>query len=286
MTSSYGLEIFITVASSVITIAMASNLVAQTTEAAAVQSEENPVVLVKTADIHSLFDKAKTAFVKGDSKVSAAAISEAANMVSQQQSVAAEAYTAPLAQAAASLNVLAKSVGVGEVNDVKEIDQTFANVHQTLAEFYQGKAQRAYDAGDKNAAAKAMEAAANHVENGAKWAGTTLSDTAKGTVSLLRKVSSGILSGTGSSVEKVGDVLGKGTKTITGLGAKIRNTDAAPEANAAEKAVKGTQGAAGGAVEGAGQAKERASDAVSDTGKGLKKLGEGEKKPEEPKKDL
>ena len=196
-------------------------------------------------------------------------------MLAEQQADAIPAHATPLGKVAGNLNELAKSVGAGDVKDVKELNQTFGNTHQTLAEYYQGKAQHAHEAGDKNVATKSMQAAANHVASGATWAGAKLSDSAKGTVGLMRKVSGGILSGAGAGVEKVGDVLGKGTKTITNIGSKVRGSRVAPEANTVEKAAKGVQGVAGGAVETTGKVTEKATDAFSVTGNSLKKLGDG-----------
>jgi hypothetical protein len=131
----------------------------------------------------------------------------------------------PLATESLALKSLAADVKKGSIKKGETLDTAFAQTHNVLALYFQGRAERSLGGKAKDQASSALSATANHIEGAAKWSGQTLTDAGKETVGLLRKTSGTLVGGAGTVVETSGDILKKGLGLITKLGSGIKGED-------------------------------------------------------------
>lgn len=241
---------------------------------------KKPVANAEALDAH--FSAAKTNFKKDNDKA-ADEIGKAAGLLSKQAaSASTPANGKPLVTQSMALKSLAADVKAGTVKKEGSLDTAFAQAHQVLATYFQGRAERSLAEKAKDQAATSMNATANHIEAAAKWSGQTLGDAGKQTISLLRKTSGTLVGGAGSVVETSGDILKSGLGLITKLGTTIKG-EKKEEGNIAEKTVDATKKGAGSAVETTGKVTEGGADIVKKGGGKIKEIGDklkGDKKEE------
>jgi hypothetical protein len=231
------------------------------------------VVLAKADDLTGQFEKANVSFSAGKNEESAAYITAASAIIDRQVKSADPKYSKDLSRSSAELRDLAVEVGAAHITKESTLDNIFASAHNSLAKYYQGKAERGVAAGENEVAGEALGSSANHLENSARWAGETISETGKGTIGLMRKASGALISGSGTVVEAGCDILGKSLSLITKIGSGIKGKKEAPETTAG-KVVDAPKKVTGAAVETAGKTAEKGAEATKGIGTAIKKAGE------------
>lgn len=269
--------------STIILLALSAPLaLAQKKGGPGIDRKSTPLIVAKAETIDTDFTAARAAFESGDKAKASTSIRNAATLIKKQASTANPEYAEDLNKAQWTLEKLASGIDKGTVKKAEELDVAFASTHQSMAKYFQGKADRSLAAGDKVAAGEAMQGVANNLESGAEWAGEKLTEGGTAIIGLLRKTGGSLVGGVGSGVEVGGDVLKGGLSLITKLGGAIKGKSALSDDDVTGKA----KAATGGVVEGTGKTVEKGGDAVKAGGGLIKKVGDAikgdkEKAPEE-----
>ncbi len=167
------------------------------------------------------FQAAHDSFLNREYKKSAEEIRKGAAFVRMEAGSAAGQAKQALEKSERDLRILAKEVEQGSVQDVKRLDNAFAQADQNLALSHRIRANEAWDKKEARKAGAELKAAAVHVENAAAWLGAEAKATFVAAVRDTRLVAGKLTEGTGYTAEEVGTIIASLGKAIDGLGRRI-----------------------------------------------------------------
>jgi len=184
----------------IITWAFSSTLKAQTTQEPS----------IKTNEPETHFQKADEFFLKKDLKAAASEIRKGAGFLKKKVKEASKDGKEGLKASVQELEKLAKDVEQGTVTSEEKLKDTFARSYQALANHHYLKASESWAKKKTKETGKALTAAAQYLEQTARWSGRKLETGTAEVVNYARMVGGKLIKGTGYGVEEVG----KGIKEI------------------------------------------------------------------------
>jgi hypothetical protein len=172
------------------------------------QASQTPSV--KAEEPESSFQKADEFFLKKDLKAAAAEIKKGAEFLKKKTKEASKDGKEGLKASVQELEKLAKDVEKGTVTSEKKLKDTFARSDQALANHHYLKASEFWAKKKTKETGEALTAAAQYLEQTARWSGSKLETGTAEVVNYVRTVGGKLIKGTGYGAEEVG----KGIKEI------------------------------------------------------------------------
>jgi len=172
------------------------------------QASQTPSV--KAEEPESSFQKADEFFLKKDLKASASEIRKGAGFLKKKAKEASKEGKEGLKASAQELEKLAKDVEKGTVTSEGKLKDTFARSYQALANHHYLKASELWAKKKTKETGQALTAAAQYLEQTARWSGRKLETGTAEVVNDARTVGGKLIKGAGYGVEEVG----KGIKEI------------------------------------------------------------------------
>ncbi len=173
---------------------------AQTSQAPAVKAEEP----------ESSFQKADEFFLKRDLKAAGTEIRKGAGFLKKKVKEASKDGKEGLKASIQELEKLAGDVEKGTVTSEEKLKDTFARSYQALANHHYLKASESWAKKKTKETGQALTAAAQYLEETARWSGHKLETGTVEVVNYVRTVGGKLIKGTGYEAEEVG----KGIKEI------------------------------------------------------------------------
>jgi hypothetical protein len=173
---------------------------AQTSQTPSVQGEEP----------ESSFQKADEFFLKKDLKAAATEIRKGAGFLKEKVKEASKEGKKDLKASVHELENLAKGVERGTVTSEEKLKDTFARAYQALANHHYLKASEFWAKKKTKETGQALTAAAQYLEQTARWSGRKLESGTAEVVNTVRMLGGKLIAGAAYGVEEVG----KGIKEI------------------------------------------------------------------------
>ncbi len=177
-----------------ITWAFSPGLTAQTSQTPSVKAEEP----------ESSFQKADEFFLKKDLKASANEIRKGAGFLKQKAKEAQKSGKEGLTASVKELEKLAKDVEKGTVTSEEKLKETFAGSYQALANHQYLKASKSWAKKKTKETGQALTAAAQYLEETARWSGRKLETGTAEVINYVRTVGGKLIKGAGYGAEEVG----------------------------------------------------------------------------------
>jgi hypothetical protein len=177
----------------IITWAFSSGPKAQTSQTPSFTAEEP----------ESSFHKADEFFLKKDLKAAATEIRKGAEFLKKKVKVASKDGKEGLKASVRELEQLARDVEKGTVTSEEKLKDTFARSSQALANHQYLKASESWAKKKTKETGEALTAAAQYLEQTARWSGRKLETGTVEVVNYVRTVGSKLIRGTGYGLEEV-----------------------------------------------------------------------------------
>jgi hypothetical protein len=174
------------------------------------KAQTSPTPSVKAEEPESSFQKADEFFLKKDLKAAASEIQKGAEFLKKKVKEASKDGTEGLKAPVQELEQLAKDVERGTVTSEGKLKETFARSYQALANHHYLKASESWAKKKTKETGQALTAAAQYLEETARWSGRKLESGTVEVVHYVRTVGGKLIKGTGYGAEEVG----KGIKAI------------------------------------------------------------------------
>ncbi len=171
---------------------------------------------VKAEEPESSFQKADEFFLKKDLKAAAAEIRKGAGFLKKEVKKASKDGKRGLQASVQELEQLAKEVEKGTVTSEDKLKETFARSYEALAHHQYLKASESWAKKKTKETGQALTAAAQYLEETARWSGRKLETGTADAVSYARTVGGKLIKGAGYGVEEVG-------KGIKEMGRELSN---------------------------------------------------------------
>jgi hypothetical protein len=165
---------------------------------------------VKAEEPESSFQKADEFFLKKDLKAAAKEIRKGAGFFKNKVKEASKDGKESLKASIQELEKLARDVEKGTVTSEDKLKDTFARSYQALANHHYLKASESWTKKKTKETGQALTAAAQYLEQTARWSGRKLETGTTEVVNYVRMVGGKLIKGTGYGAEEVG----KGIKEI------------------------------------------------------------------------
>ena len=172
------------------------------------QTSQTPAV--KAEEPESSFQKADEFFLKKDLKAAATEIRKGAGFLKREAKKASKDGKEGLKASVQELEQLAKDVEEGTVTSEDKLKDTFARSYEALAHHQYLKASESWAKKKTKETGQALTAAAQYLEETARWSGRKLETGTADAVRYARTVGGKLIKGAGYGVEEVG----KGIKEI------------------------------------------------------------------------
>lgn len=184
----------------IITWAFSPGLKAQTSQTSAVKAE----------DPESSFQKADEFFLKKNLKAAATEIRKGVGFLKKKAKGASKDGREGLKASVRELEKLARDVEQGTVTSEEKLKETFARSYQALANHQYLKASESWTKKKTKETGQSLTAAAQYLEQTARWSGGKLETGTAEVVNYARMVGGKLIKGAGYGAEEVG----KGIKEI------------------------------------------------------------------------
>jgi len=175
---------------------------------------------VKAEEPESSFQKADEFFLKKDLKAAATEIRKGAGFLKKKAKEASKDGKEGLRASAQELEKLAKDVEKGTVTSEQKLKETFSRSYQALANHHYVKASEFWAKKKTKETGQALTAAAQYLEQTAKWSGRKLETGTAEVVNDVRMVGGKLIKGTGYGAEEVGKGIKKIGNELSKLGKK------------------------------------------------------------------
>jgi hypothetical protein len=194
----------------IITWSFSPGLKAQTSQTPSLKAEEP----------ESSFQKADEFFLKKNLKAAATEIRKGAEFLKKKGKEASKDGKKGLTASVRELEKLARDVEKGTVTSGEKLKETFARSYQALANHHYLKASESWAKKKTQETGQALTAAAQYLEQTAKWSGRKLETGSAEVVTYVRMVSGKLIKGTGYGVEEVGQGIKEIGRELSKLGKK------------------------------------------------------------------
>ena len=172
------------------------------------QTSQTPSI--KAEEPESSFQKADEFFLKKDLKAAASEIRKGSGFLKMKVKEASKGGKEGLKASVQELDQLAKDVEQGTVTSGKKLKDAFARSYEALAHHHYLKASESWTKKKTKETGQALTAAAEYLEQAARWSGRQLETGTAEVVNYARTVGGKLIKGAGYGVEEVG----KGIKEI------------------------------------------------------------------------
>jgi hypothetical protein len=174
------------------------------------KAQTSPTPSVKAEEPESSFQKADEFFLKKDLKAAATEIRKGAGFLKKKVKEASKDGKEGLKASVQELEQLAKDVEKGTVTSEEKLKDAFARSYAALANHHYLKASESWAKKKTKETGQALTAAAQYLEQTARWSGRQLEAGTAEVVSYGRTVGGKLIKGAGYGAEEVG----KGIKEI------------------------------------------------------------------------
>jgi hypothetical protein len=158
---------------------------------------------VKAEEPESSFQKANEFFLKKDLKAAASEIRKGAEFLKKEVKAASKDGKAALNASVQELEKLAGDVEKGTVTSAEKLKNAFARSSEALAHHHYLKASESWAKKKTKETGEALTAAAQYLEQTARWSGRKLETGTVEVVNYVRTVGDKLIRGTGYGLEEV-----------------------------------------------------------------------------------
>lgn len=175
---------------------------------------------VKGEEPESSFQKAEEFFLKKDLKAAATEIRKGAGFLKKKAQTASKDGKEGLKASVKELEQLAGDVEKGRVTSEEKLKETFARSYQALAHHQYLKASESWTKKKTRETGQALTAAAQYLEQAARWSGRKLETGTAEVVNMARTVGGKLIKGAGYGAEEVSKGIKEFGNELSKLGQK------------------------------------------------------------------
>jgi hypothetical protein len=184
------------------------------------KAQNSPTPSVKAEEPESSFQKAEEFFLKKDLKAAAVEIRRGAGFLKQKAQEAAKGGKEDLTASVRELEKLAQDVEQGTVTSGEKLKETFARSYQALAHNQYLQASESWAKKKTQETGQALTAAAQYLEQTARWSGRKLESGTAEVVNYVRLVGGKLIKGADYGVEEVSKGIKEIGRELSKLGKK------------------------------------------------------------------